>query len=70
MSGSLEANERMITVGDWNGDGKEELILGVDPEDGGLPNLLVFEPDAQGNLPTSPTAQLITPKASRFLQIL
>ena len=66
MSGSLEANERMITVGDWNGDGKEELILGVDPEEGALPNLLVFEPDEQGDLPAAPTAQLITPKASRF----
>lgn len=66
MSGSLEANERMMVVGDWNGDGKKELMVGVDPEDGALPNLLVFEPDAQGNLPTTPTASLITPKASRY----
>ena len=66
MSGSLEANERMIVVGDWNGDGKKELILGVDPEDGALPNLLVFEPDGLGNLPSTPTASLITSKAPRY----
>jgi hypothetical protein len=65
MSNSLEANERMIVVGDWNNDGKQELILGVDPEGAASPNLLVFEPDASGNLPTTPTASLITPKASR-----
>ncbi len=66
MSGSLEANERMMVVGDWNGDGKKELILGVDPEEVALPNLLVFEPDGLGNLPSTPTASLITPKAPRY----
>jgi hypothetical protein len=65
MSNSLEANERMMVVGDWNNDGKQELIVGVDPDSAAYPNLLVFEPDGNGDLPTTPTASLITPKAPR-----
>jgi hypothetical protein len=66
MSGSNEANERMMVVGDWNGDGKEELIIGIDPEQTDSVNLLVFEPDVSGNLPSTPTARLLTPKAPRW----
>ena len=66
MSASLEANQRMMVWGDWNNDGKKELIVGIDPESKDSVNILVFEPNAAGVLPAKPTAKLLTPKLARY----
>jgi len=57
----LSANQRVIALGDVNGNGVNELLFGVTPIDPNDPNLLVYE--VSGNaLPTTPTATLITPR--------
>ena len=55
------ANQRVIALGDVNGNGVNELLFGVTPIDEGDPNLFVFEA-VDGALPSTPTAGLITPR--------
>ena len=57
----LSANQRLIALGDLNGNGRNELFFGVTPADPADPNLYVFESDGS-TFPTAPTATLITPR--------
>ena len=59
----LSANQRVIALGDLNGNGRNELFFGVTPTDPAAPNLYVFESDGTG-FPTTPTAMLLTPRAT------